>query len=96
MGGYWLYILRCADRSLFVGLTDHDDPAKRVAEHNRHGSPLRETLGRRPVKLAFAAHFDSFDEAQALLKRIDRWSPDRLEDLIAGRCDGLLIASTAC
>lgn len=95
MDGCWLYIVRCADGSLFVGTTRHDDPAKQVYEHNSHGSDIAETYGRRPVKLAFAAHFDDVGAARALQRRISAWSNRELEELMAGRHEDLLIASTA-
>ena len=96
MQGQWLYILRCADGSYYVGTTGDDDPARRVAEHNRPGSSISGTAQRCPVSLVFAAHFDRKEDAASLEGRIRTWPPDRLADLIAGRCDGLLIASTAC
>ena len=95
MQGCWLYILRCADGSHYVGTTACDDPAKRVAEHNRPGSTIAETEHRQPVSLIFAAHFDRPDEAASLEGCIRTWSPDRVADLVAGGCDELLIASTA-
>lgn len=95
MQGCWLYILRCADGSHYVGTTVYDDPAKRVAEHNRAASMIAETAHRRPVSLIFAAHFDHRDDATSLESRIRTWPADRVADLVAGRCDGLLIASTA-
>jgi putative endonuclease len=95
MNGCWLYIVRCADGSLFVGTTRHDDPARQVSEHNSLGSELAATCLRRPVKLAFAAHFDDPAAAMAMHGRISRWSDADLEDLMAGRREDLLIASTA-
>lgn len=95
MDGCWIYIVRCADGSLFVGTTRHDDPAKQVVEHNSRGSGIAATYLRRPVKLAFAAHFDDPEQARSLQRRISAWSDDDLEELMAGRHEGLLIASTA-
>lgn len=95
MGGCWLYIVRCADGSIYVGTTGHDDPAKAVVEHNGVGSMIAATFNRRPVKLAFAAHFDESAVAEAIQRRIVGWPVDRLEDLMAGGCEDLLIASIA-
>ncbi|GAA0786971.1 GIY-YIG nuclease family protein [Marinobacterium sediminicola] len=51
---YWsVYMLRCADGSLYTGVTT--DPARRVAEHNgdRAGKGARYTRVRRPVQLVW-------------------------------------------
>lgn len=95
MPGCWIYIVRCADGSCYVGTTGHDDPARQVAEHNSRGSAIAATYHRRPVKLAFAAHFDDPKEAKVLHDTISAWSDDRLADLMVGRCEDMLIAATA-
>ena len=57
MSGAYLYILRCADRSYYVGTT-RKSVEERIAEHNAglHGGY---TAKRRPVTLAFAQHFEN-------------------------------------
>ena len=53
IGPWWVYILRCADDTLYVGLARH--LAARLGEHNeddRRGA--RYTRGRRPVTLYLA------------------------------------------
>ncbi|MFA5107692.1 MAG: GIY-YIG nuclease family protein [Patescibacteria group bacterium] len=54
---YHLYILRCADNTLYTGIAV--DVAKRVAEHNQSPRGARYTRSRRPVKLAFMKAFRS-------------------------------------
>jgi putative endonuclease len=50
---WFVYILRCADGSLYTGITT--DLARRVGEHNAGRSPgARYTRGRGPVQLAYA------------------------------------------
>lgn len=52
-GDWWVYILRCADGTFYVGLARH--LAARLREHNgevRRGA--RYTRGRRPVSLYLA------------------------------------------
>ncbi|HEY8600260.1 MAG TPA: GIY-YIG nuclease family protein [Thermomicrobiales bacterium] len=52
-GSWWVYILRCADDTFYVGLARH--LAARLREHNgseRRGA--RYTRGRRPVSLYLA------------------------------------------
>ncbi|KAF0102330.1 MAG: putative endonuclease [bacterium] len=45
---WFVYLLRCADGSLYCGITT--DPERRLREHNR-GRGARYTRGRRPVLL---------------------------------------------
>jgi len=46
-----VYILRCADGSLYTGITR--DVARRVKEHNSNGLAARYTRSRRPVALVY-------------------------------------------
>src|SRR5271165_4718187 len=48
----WVYILRCADGSLYTGWST--DVQRRLAEH-RAGKASRYTASRLPVELAFVA-----------------------------------------
>jgi ADP-ribose pyrophosphatase YjhB (NUDIX family)/predicted GIY-YIG superfamily endonuclease len=67
---WYLYLLRCADGSLYTGVTT--DLARRIREHNS-GRGSRYTAGRRPVWLAGAWHFDdrsSAQQAEARLRRL--------------------------
>ena len=50
---WYVYILRCADDTLYTGITT--DVGRRLAEHNGNG-PLgaRYTRARRPVELAYS------------------------------------------
>jgi len=54
---YYLYILKCADKTLYTGITT--DLGRRVAEHNGVKIGARYTRGRRPVKLVFSKKFKS-------------------------------------
>ncbi len=47
---YWVYILRCADGTLYTGITN--DLARRIALHN-DGRGARYTRGRGPVALLY-------------------------------------------
>ena len=70
--GWTLYVLRCADGTLYTGTTT--DLARRLAEHAAgHGAAY--TRGRRPVRLAFQeAHPDrpSAQRREAAIKRLSR------------------------
>lgn len=52
MNNWYVYLLRCADHSLYAGVTT--DPQRRVQEHN-HSDRLaaRYTRSRRPVTLVW-------------------------------------------
>jgi putative endonuclease len=67
-----VYLLRCADDSLYCGWTT--DVERRVAAHNA-GTASRYTRSRRPVELAVA--FEAADRSAALreearIKRLPR------------------------
>ena len=50
-GGAWfVYLLRCADASLYTGITT--DVIRRCRQHNA-GTASRYTRGRRPTKLVY-------------------------------------------
>jgi putative endonuclease len=63
MGDWVCYLLRCADDTLYCGITN--DLEKRLAAHNS-GEGAKYTRGRAPVKLV---HTESFVDKSAALKR---------------------------
>jgi putative endonuclease len=71
---WFVYILRCADESLYTGITT--DVARRVRAHNAgmpHGS--RYTHSRRPVAVVYserAASRAAASRREAAIKRLDR------------------------
>ena len=71
---WWVYVLRCADGSLYTGITTDVD--RRLAEHNGDGAGgARYTRSRRPVALVYAEAAASRAEAarrEAAIKRLDR------------------------
>lgn len=52
---YHLYILKCADKSFYTGITV--DLVRRVREHNQSKLGARYTRARRPVKLIYSKRF---------------------------------------
>lgn len=80
-----VYLLRCADGSLYCGWTT--DVERRLASH-RSGSASRYTRGRRPVELALV--IDVADRSAALREeaRIKRLPRAAKLELIAGRGSG--------
>ena len=69
---WFLYVLRCADGTLYTGVTT--DLTRRVVEHNS-GRGARYTAGRRPVALLAAWRFPdrgSAQRAEARFRRLSR------------------------
>ncbi len=64
MSDWSVYILRCADGTLYTGIAR--DPLKRLAEHNEGRAAARYTRARRPVALVY---FEPAADRSAALKR---------------------------
>ncbi|MES2623163.1 MAG: GIY-YIG nuclease family protein [Patescibacteria group bacterium] len=58
---YAVYIVRCADDTLYTGFTT--DVAKRVETHNSGKTGAKYTKVRRPVVLVHAEYFESKSQA---------------------------------
>ena len=71
MDGATLYILRCADDKLYVGLTRRDLD-ERVSEHQQGLSSF--TSARRPATLLFSEHYASITDAIAAERRLKGWT----------------------
>jgi putative endonuclease len=80
--GAFVYLLRCSDRSFYVGSATGDDISKRVAEHNA-GAYAGYTSTRRPVQLVWSEHFERITDAIAMEHRLKGWSRAKKEALIA-------------
>ena len=78
----WLYILRCADGSYYVG-TARDSLEKRFAEHQT-GTFDGYTERRRPVTLVFQQAFERIEDAIAAERQIKGWRREKKEALIRG------------
>ncbi len=87
MPGCWLYILRCADGSYYVGTSRAEDLDTRVSQHQQ-GTFGGYTAKRRPVVLVYSSHFDRIDEAIASERQIKGWARAK-EALIRGDFDAL-------
>ncbi len=79
---WWVYLVRCSDRSLYAGVTT--DLVRRVGEHNgEQPGGARYTRARRPVALVWSERCDSRSEAQrreAAVRRLSRRQKNRLID----------------
>ena len=80
--GAWLYILRCADGSYYVGTT-RTSLEVRLAQHN-DGTFPGYTSARRPVELMFSQWFDRIADAIENERKLKRWSRAKKEALIRG------------
>jgi putative endonuclease len=69
---YYVYILRCSDKTLYTGITTN--LARRVGEHNSSGLGARYTRTRRPVKLVFSKKFKNRSTAAKEESRIKKLS----------------------
>ncbi|MEJ0021245.1 MAG: GIY-YIG nuclease family protein [Candidatus Doudnabacteria bacterium] len=77
---YYVYILRCADKTLYTGICV--DLARRVREHNSSVLGAKYTRGRRPVKLIFSQKFRNRSSAQAKEYRIKQLSQSEKLEII--------------
>ncbi|WP_240917069.1 GIY-YIG nuclease family protein [Nocardioides sp. HDW12B] len=82
----WVYILRCADDSYYVGSTTNLEV--RVYEHQQ-GRGAAYTRRRLPVELAWSQECESVAEAFGLEKQYQNWSRAKREALIKGEYDAL-------
>jgi putative endonuclease len=80
--GAYLYVLRCADGSYYVGTT-RKSLELRLAEHNA-GLFGGCTMSRRPATLAFAQRFDTITDAIAAERQVKGWSRAKKEAMIDG------------
>jgi putative endonuclease len=80
--GAYLYILRCADGSYYVGTTV-SGLERRIAEH-QEGAFGGYTSTRRPVRLVFHQHFVRLDDAAAAERQVKGWRREKKEALIRG------------
>ena len=75
---YWVYILRCADGTLYTGTAADVD--KRAAVHNR-GKGAKYTRSRRPVELIYYESMETKEEAmrrEYAIKHMNRLQKLRL------------------
>ena len=82
-----VYLLQCADQSLYAGVTS--DLAKRVQQHNGElAGGARYTRARRPVALVWSEACDSRSDAQQREHALRRLSREQKLALIAGAGEG--------
>ncbi|GAB7093859.1 GIY-YIG nuclease family protein [Halolamina litorea] len=75
---HYVYVLSCADDTLYTGYTT--DVARRVAEHDA-GEGAKYTRGRTPVELVHVESFESKSAAMSreyAIKQLSRTQKERL------------------
>lgn len=77
-----LYILRCADDTLYIGITN--DLERRLDEHNHSKLGAKYTRARRPVSLIYAKSFPNRSEASKEEARIKKLSRKEKLELVSG------------
>ncbi len=82
---YFTYILECADKSYYTGITNDID--RRLAEHKEGKNQSAYTYSRRPVKLVYLEQFLEPSTAIEFEKQIKGWSRKKKEALIADNWD---------
>jgi putative endonuclease len=74
----YLYILRCADGSYYLGIT-HDSLETRIAEH-QEGTFDGYTARRRPVTLVFHQYFDRTENAVSAERQAKGWRREKKKE----------------
>lgn len=80
---YYLYILECADGTLYTGITV--DLARRLDEHNNSAKGAKYTFARRPVKIVFSKKFANRSTASMEESRIKKLSRSEKLEMIKNK-----------
>ena len=80
--GAYLYILRCADGSYYIGTT-RTELEIRIAQHNA-GTFAGYTKSRRPVTLVFSEWFYRITDAIECERKLKKWSRAKKEAFMRG------------
>ena len=80
---YYLYILQCADKTLYTGITV--DLNRRVTEHNDVKLGAKYTRARRPVKLVYSKKYKDRSKASIAEAGMKKLSRDEKLKLISAK-----------
>lgn len=81
---YYFYLLRCADNSLYAGITTNLE--RRVEEHNSKSSKsAKYTRAKGPVRLVYFEEFSSKQEAMKREYEVKQWTKDKKEELVSSQ-----------
>jgi len=67
---YYLYIIKCADKTLYTGITT--DLKRRIIEHNSTKLGAKYTSSRRPVEIVYSKKFKNRSTASREESRIKK------------------------
>jgi putative endonuclease len=85
---WWLYMIRCADNSLYTGITIDVD--RRFSEHQAQGKKSAKYLrGKGPLELVFTTPVGTKSEASRMEVRVKQCSKRLKERIVAGMVDVL-------
>lgn len=79
---HFVYIVRCADGSLYTGCAR--DPRARLRMHNC-GKGARYTSGRRPVRLVYSEACETLSDALKREYELKQWPRRKKQQLIRQR-----------
>lgn len=77
---YYLYILRCSDKTLYTGITV--DIERRIDEHNHSNLGAKYTKARRPVRLIYSKKYRNRSAASKAEARMKKMSRKKKQELI--------------
>jgi len=80
---FFVYILECTDKSLYVGCTNNLE--KRLRQHNESKQGAHYTKIRRPVILKYSENFETLKRARAREAEIKGWKRPKKISLIEGK-----------
>ena len=78
--GWFLYILKCSDGTLYTGVTTDID--RRLNEHNTSPKGAKYTKARRPVRLVYWTGFKDRSTAQKAEYRFKQLTREQKEKII--------------
>ena len=87
MKTYYVYILKCSDKTYYTGITSQ--PFKRLNEHNSGKHFGSYTYYRRPVELVYYCEFTNVELAIEMEKQLKKWSRSKKEALINNKFEKL-------
>ncbi|OGZ04559.1 MAG: hypothetical protein A2604_01440 [Candidatus Liptonbacteria bacterium RIFOXYD1_FULL_36_11] len=80
---YFIYILKCADKSLYAGCTNNLE--RRLKQHNTSKRGAHYTKIRRPVVLKYFEKFNTLLEARRRETEIKKWRREKKLKLIKSK-----------
>jgi len=85
MKGWFLYVLRCSDDTLYTGITT--DVSRRLNEHNTGSRGAKYTSARRPVELVCWIDFKDRSSAQKAEYKFKQLTRKQKEETIRKTLD---------